>query len=551
MRTAMRALTAAALLALPVLLASAQTEVAAKDSDAIMKAMEDEMARNMARLSTPDLPAPYYMAVTVQDRESFGVTASFGGVTRRSEGRRRSADVDIRVGGHSLDQTNFVGGGFSWGRGTAASTPLDDEPDALRQALWLLADSAFKTAHESLARKKAWLEMNTVKDRPDDFTKVEAHRHLEDLKKLEVDRAAWEKKVKELSSVFREFPEIQSSSVRFSTSLSNRRFATSDGFRTRRGVTTTTISVSASTQAEDGMSLNGRTSFEGRTPSDLPPMAEMKEKIREMAGALTAKVTAPHAEEYLGPVLLEGPAAAELFRSLLISQLSRPREPLGTRGRGGTVFKNRLHRRVLPDFLTVYDDPTVEEYAGTPLLGAFPVDDDGVPSRKVTLVDKGRLRAWYMSRVPTRKIRETNGHSRRGSGGPGCVFVKSDKSVADEKLLDELRRMAKDQELTYGLRIVALESGGRGRLGAPALAYRVPVDGGVQIPIRCGAFQEITLRTLRDVILTGTEELVTNNPGGGSVVCPAVLLEEMVILKPPEEQAKRPVLRNPYFAQKR
>ncbi|MHC4472546.1 MAG: metallopeptidase TldD-related protein, partial [Planctomycetota bacterium] len=396
MTTSSRIICALVLIALPLLASPVPAEEGKGGSlDLVMMAMVEEMSRNMERLKTEELEAPYHMGVTVRDVDTLRIAASFGGVTTRNRNRTRRLSVQVRVGGHDLDQTNFSGGGWYWGSRASSATPLDDDEAALRQAIWLRTDNLFKSAHEDLARKKAWLEMNNVKDRPPDFTGVPAHRHIEDLAVLTVDEDGWESRVRTLSLKFREFPEIQTSSVSLSASATNRRFVTSDGFRTRRGVDRVSLTASATAQAEDGMPLRGQVAFSGRTVADLPGPEEMEEKVTEMATLLSEKVKAQRAEEYLGPVLLEKQAAAQLFLSLLTDQLESPREPLGSRGRGGTVFKNRLHRRVLPTFLSVYDDPTVTEHGGKPLLGSFPVDDDGVPAKRVNLVEKGKLRSWF------------------------------------------------------------------------------------------------------------------------------------------------------------
>ncbi|MFG0316559.1 MAG: metallopeptidase TldD-related protein, partial [Planctomycetota bacterium JB042] len=204
------------------------------------------------------------------------------------------------------------------------------------------------------------------------------------------------------------------------------------------------------------------------------------------------------------------------------------------------------------------------EFEGTPLLGHFMVDDDGVPAQPLTLVDEGRLRAWYMSRIPTRAIAASNGHSVGGAGGPGNVFVRSSHTLSKEALRAELLSVAKDQELPYGIRVEVMarsdvsvsgaRADGRYRNGSislspPVAAYRVYLDGREE-PIRGGEWQGVTLRSLRDIYVTGDTPTVLNAARGGfvSVVCPDLLVEEMEMKKPEEQEAKLPYLPHPSFA---
>jgi predicted Zn-dependent protease len=298
----------------------------------------------------------------------------------------------------------------------------------------------------------------------------------------------------------------------------------------------------------------------------MPPIAEMKASVEALAKGLAARIGARRAEEYIGPVLFEGEAAGEFLLQLLVDRLANPREPLGARGGGGTPFKNRLRKRVLPSFLSVVDDPSVTSFGGKQLLGAYTIDDDGFPAQKVSLVEEGRLLSWYMSRVPTREIPKTNGHSRNGVGDAGCVIVTSKQSVPEKKLREELLRNAREQELPFAVRVETISRpdlrvrgargpGGRGgtseaSLSSPIRAYWVSVEDESEEPMRGAEFQAVTLRTLRDVMMTSVERHVLNTTRRGhpiSIVSPSLLVEEMEMRKPTDEQVKAPQLKHPFF----
>src|SRR5207237_5998934 len=82
----------------------------------------------------------------------------------------------------------------------------------------------------------------------------------------------------------------------------------------------------------------------------------------------------------------------------------------------GRTFKGQIGQRILPEFLSVHDDPTARA-AGTgknrlTLNGFYRFDDEGVPARDVTLIDHGVLRDYLMSRTPITGSLQSNGHGR-------------------------------------------------------------------------------------------------------------------------------------------
>lgn len=535
------------------------------DDDSVARAMRDELARSMGELKMDQYPPPYYVAYTYEELQRFSCSASFGALSGSGFSHDWRVAVDARVGDYELDNTNFVRN-YSL-TGGAARLAAPEAPDYwnIRHRLWVATDLMYKRAIEDFAAKTAWLQRNNVPDRPADLSRADPSTHIEEQRALAIESAKFEELVKRLSARFRTAAAIQSSDVYFEGTAANSTLVNSEGSHVRQGATSARLTVVAGTQAADGMPLGDTLAFYGVTPEDLPDEPTLIAAVDELIARLTARVSGPRAEEYIGPVLLEGDAACFAMLELLIDRLSSPDEPLGYAGLG-TPFKNRLKKRVTPAFLSITDDPTVTRFADIRLLGAYAVDDDGVPAQPVTLVDEGRLKEWYMSRVPTRAIKPSNGHSRSGKGGPGCVLVKSSNTLGREQLRAELIKIAVEQELPYAIRIESIaraDVGVRGatagggfrdgtvELSAPISAYRVYQDGHEE-PIRGGEWQGVTLRTLRDIFVTGDQPHVLNVIRRGSpvsVVCPALLIEEMEMKKPEEQEARLPYLTHPSFEQ--
>lgn len=541
-----------------------------QEDDLLLRVLRDEMDRSMKRLRIEKAGPPYYLEYSVRQSDSYQVSASFGALTGQGGGRSRRLSVDLRVGDYSLDNTNFSGGGFSlqgFGRGGAGTLTVDDDYDALRHAVWLATDSSYKKAVEELEKKKAYLQENNVKDRPDDFSREEPVVALHPIQTLEMDKDRWTDTVRKLSALFRDYPVVQNSTVMFWGSAEGRWFLNNEGFRNRRGDVGFALIVMAGSQADDGMKFSDYELFAGRAEKDLPAYGAMEKAVRGLAERLTALTQAPLAEEYRGPILLEGQAAAEFFAQVLAPSLGRSHEPVGSGSSGGlNPLRERIGKRILPKFVSVVDDPTAREYNGVPLFGDGEIDDDGVKARKVTLVEKGMLKTFCMSRIPTRHVKKSNGHSRNGVGATSNLIVESDVKLGPKDLREKLIELGKDEDLKYvyvarrvanayssmfSSRSFMRGGGGDASLSPPILLYRLYVEDGREELARGTRFGKLTLRVLRDIEALGDDARAypVSQGGGevGSLVAPSVLLKEIEVLKPPQESEKPPVLKNPYF----
>ena len=588
-----RALGLLALLTLPLIAAGPFPAALAEEleDEPLYKAMADEMARSMDRLKMEGLQRPYYLEYIVRDSESATAVASFGGLTSSRSRRSRALYTDLRVGDYSLDNTNFVGDmrRFFTSRmgsgGVGRPLAIDDDYEAIRHAIWLETDQAYKDAQEGLADKQAVLKTFDIVDRPDDFMQAKPYRYVSDPLSLSVDSKKSEATARRLSAIFREFPLIQTSRVSWVAQVTNQYFISSEGSRHRWGRGTETLTVDASAQAEDGMGLADTLTFKSPIDKGLPAEEEMAAKIRTFAADLTARAGAPDPEDYTGPVLIEGDAAAEFFRGLLVRGVSNPRVPLFSDPRGSRFFgggrgslAGKVGSRVLPKTFMVVDDPTLTEWEGQPLLGSYPVDDEGVPPQKVTLVEQGTLKSVLMSRVPTEEVTGTNGHGRgtaQAAGAPGNVIIKSTEPKSRDELRQALIAMCREMDLEYGIILRRNFSaragrgpmggrrrGGRRRGGMPfgggmggaadsrLAAYRVYVEDGREEPTRGLSPEGVTEASLRDIVAAGKTEHVHHSRAfwtGSSVVVPSVLVEEMDLLRPPPQSGKKPYIKHPAF----
>jgi predicted Zn-dependent protease len=218
-----------------------------------------------------------------------------------------------------------------------------------------------------------------------------------------------------------------------------------------------------------------------------------------------------------------------------------------------------MNRPVLPRFLTVVDDPTEKRSGDKELIGSYQVDDQGVPARKVTLVQDGILKDFLMSRRPSKAQPQSNGHGRSGLPGReaaqiGNLFIKATEGKSYDDLKKALIEMCKTENLDYGILIKSIDPDGRGPLGAPVLTYKVYVSDGREELVRGAIANTLSVRSLRQIDAVGNDSFVANRLNGAqnaatpvSVVAPSVLLEEVDLKRPSFAQQKPALLSNPYF----
>jgi predicted Zn-dependent protease len=331
------------------------------------------------------------------------------------------------------------------------------------------------------------------------------------------------------------------------------------------------ILMQAEGLADDGMRQADQVTILSPALDSLPAQKDLEAAVRQLAEQVTALTRAQPARIYLGPVLLEGQAAGEFFNQLLASGLGIARRPWAEQEWATRYFQrgrllDRLGLRVISPLFDVWDDPTIAAWEGQPLIGHYAVDDQGIPARRVELIQDGILKEILMSRSPTEERAYSNGHGRGTRHDPvtaqvANLFLEPAESVPLAELKQRLRDEASAFGLDHGIlvrRIAKTPSDPEELLAPPVLVYMVDVETGEEELVRDARFEAVTLRALRDVIAASTERLVYNTQRRAtrsgremlpvSIVHPAVLLAEMELTETTAEPTKLPILPHPYFA---
>jgi hypothetical protein len=323
----------------------------------------------------------------------------------------------------------------------------------------------------------------------------------------------------------------------------NRYLVNTEGTVTREGYTAYADNVSVGTQAPDGMQLSRDNGSTATAAAGLESWPDLRKRVVDNLKNLEALRTAPlvSADDYHGPVLFSGDAAADLFAALFVPNIQAVRPEMGTTARAQGQYAASYHSRVLPDFLSVIDNPLTTTFDGHSLLGAYEVDDEGVAAQPVNVVSNGTLENYLTGRTPIRDFPESNGHGRAVVGQAaharaGVLIVKSSQPMSSVALLAKLTSMAKDE----GHDVYYVETLG-GPL-APRVLYLVHADG-TRTLVRGAVFDELDTRSLRsDILAAGDDAHVDNaiSPVPSTTIAPSLLIDDVGVKRADAAQQKLP-----------
>jgi TldD protein len=530
-----------------VLPALAQQKSSDEPDDPVLSAMRAELDRSKVQLKMDQVDAPYYIEYRIFDIDQYSAEASFGALRADVRGRFRVLRVVVRIGDYKQDSY------FGQGEGTLDFIPLDDDPLALRHQLWLATDRAYKSAAESLTAKQAQLKQLTIDQPVDDFSHADPIQSIGPLVRLEFDPEPWKKMLQDASDVYRSDPEIEFSQASLQFSAVNRYFINSEGTVIRSGQNLYEMSVASSTQAADGMSLSRDNAFNVANIKELPSAAEFVGRAAKLAATLKELRDAPIVEEeYRGPVLFSADASATVFAELVGENVLGQKPELGKNARTTGAFASSYKTRVLPDFLSVVDDPTISSYAGQSLLGHYQFDDEGVPAQRVSLIEQGNLMNYDLGRHPIRDFPTSNGHGRAriptNPPGPslGNLIVTTAQPLSSGDLKKKLIELCQQRGLEYCYRVETF-----GPRLTPRLLYRVWTKDGHEELVRGAVFGDLDTRSLRsDLLAAGGDVYVDNRPINipHSIVAPSILFDELEVKRANQNKEKLPEYPAPSIA---
>lgn len=533
----------------------------------VVQALEQELNRAMELFRQKGDPAPYFISYTVTEIQDAQIAASFGALRSSESNRSRLLDVDVRVGGYELDSTHQIRGP----RGNASSPafsfpvemPIDNDVDALRSVIWLETDRKYKAAVERFIQVKANRTIRVdEEDTSADLSREQKQSASLPLASAEINVPNWEKKLKDYSAYFKKFPEVYDGSVSLSLTATNNYFVNNEGASIQHGTSNLRLSIYAVTKADDGMDLYRFEAFDAHTADKLPADQALQSTMETMVKDLAALRRAPVVEPYTGPAILSGRASGVFFHEIFGHRIEGQRQKNENEGQ---TFTKKVNQQVLPDFISVVDDPTTPQIGGTDLNGYYTFDDDGVRAQRVTVVDKGILKNFLMSRSPIFGFESSNGHGRKAPGyrtvgRQGNLIVQATNTVSEPKLRQMLMDEAKKQGKPFGLLFKDISGGftmtGRASTQSfqvtPIMVYRVYADGRPDELVRGVDLIGTPLTSFSKIVAAGDKPEVFNGFCGAesgyvpvAAVSPSILTTQIEVQKKAKSSDRPPILPPP------
>lgn len=533
----------------------------------ILKAMKDEMSRNITRLSIENLKKPFFISYNIHDQRVFSIKSSLGAIIQSVESPLRKLDTRVIVGDYKRTQENFFsmeGGDFY---NPSGSLPIENDYDGIRRVLWKSTDNAYKKAAESYESKISALKQQKMSPEDsalNDFSAVPKLRKTLPPRTFKFEKDKWEKAAKELSIIFNKYHDIFKSEVLITFLQGDEFILNSEGTEVIFPFSLASVQVNATTQAEDGEPLNDQVLYYQLTPNDLPDIQKMKADVKQMADNIIAlRKAKPFTESYSGPVLFEGDAMGEMVSqrffggsedliSIRKQVFGNPQMLMFADQMIGKSIEDKIGKKILPDYISIKATPKRADFNGINLIGAYQIDMEGVePPDELSIIENGTLKTLLNDRTPIPKVESSNGHKRINLGGssiestiaPGVIELTSSKTIPSGDIKKKLIEIAKENNLEYAIIVRKLKSNSsgistgldeaslgsmnmrgskKGTLSKPISLYKVYVDDGREELVRNVELGAISMPALKKIKVVSDKNiafntLLTKSGGSGSM----------------------------------
>jgi TldD protein len=515
--------------------------------DKLLTILDEEIQREMKWLKTQETPT-YYLAYRVDDIFMKSVSTSFGALTDTGTSRNRILTISLRVGSPQLD--NYHNGSAHY---SAAELPSENEPLAIKQVLWNATKNLYQQAVSSFSNVKTSLATHVEEeDKSPDFSEELPNTYVEPPLKSEemkFDKQGWIQRLKRYSSVFFKDSDIYSGSGHISFQVTRKYFVSSSGDKVAQNAISSNLGFSGVIKAKDGMEMPLVKTYFAFKPEGLPSDEVILKDVDELVNDLIALKKAPVAEPYTGPALLSGRAAGVFFHEIFGHRIEGQRMKNET---DAQTFKKKVNEQVLLPSLNVYCNPELKSYDNQDLAGYYEYDDQGEKGQKVSIVEKGDLKNFLMSRTPITGFSKSNGHGRSMYGmqpvsRQSNLIAETLQPQTYEEMRKELIRLAKEQNKSYGYLFDEVVGGftttGRYSPNAfnvtPTLVYRVYTDGRPDELVRGVNLIGTPLSMFSQIVQAGGKSEIFNGVcGAESGNVPVSAISPVLLVKQIETQKK-------------
>ena len=526
----------------------------AQTDNPVISAIQKEVERNKMDLKMGEMTMPFFISYSVFDTYNYQLTASLGTINSYSELHYRRGMPTLLVGSYHRNNLNLAERRMYQ---TPSTTSLYDN-SGIPITIWRDLDGAYKTAVEQYRTKMAILQQQTQPDEEKnlpDFEQISPVVMVLDAIPVDFDRAYWENYVRKVSETAKSYPAILQSSV----SLTARNIMTytynTEGSRYAAPTVYYRLMFVANTRTDDGQELTHTLFAEHSTLTQMPDLTTFANQCKTMMENLIELKNAPLIDDaYCGPVLIEGSAVGRIFEKILYinnrlsaaPKMVQPNNMYGnTSMSGGNDFELMLNKKVISRSITVKSITGQEYYKGERLNGYYPIDAEGVvPDKELVLIENGVLRQLLNGRKPTKKIGNSNGHTRFDFNTntfrvvPGNILITSNQTFSNVELYKKLMEAAKEEDLDYAYIVRQYDNGIN-------MMYRIYIEDGREELVRGATITDDTnLKAFKRILGASDQEFIGSyGELQSTFIFPrALLFEEMDITRIPNIEFKKPYM---------
>jgi len=304
-------------------------------------------------------------------------------------------------------------------------------------------------------------------------------------------------------------PRIQNSEgAGFDTHIGTRAFVNSRGFS--GSYRTSTCGLSAVPVAKENGSMER--DYWYTSAREATRMESPEEVGRRAAERALRRLGARKVATQRVPVIFEPRTARNLLGDLFDAVNG------GAIYRQASFLAGRLGEKIGSEALTIIDDATLPG-----LFGTSPFDDEGVPSRRTVVIERGVLKSYLLNTYTARKLGlKTTGNASRGlagnaSVGPGNFYLEAG-TASEQELIAGIRQGLYITELIGASANTVTGDYSSGAAGLwienGELAY--PVSG-------------ITVAGNLTQMLLDLEQAASNLEFRASIAAPSFLIREMTV----------------------
>ena len=522
----------------------------------MMDAMKQEIQRGMDSLKIEKMLSPKFISYSISDAKALQIEAILGGIIKSEERPIKLFENRVLVGENGKTNENYIDENnmWSWSR-FGSEIPFSDDKSAIRRALWLTTDNNYKTAITNYEAKISALNQQSLTAEEKqllDFCTVTKSEIVVPYQSFQLNKPQMENLARTLSSVFKKYPNIQKSNACIYAYDAQVFFTNSEGSFAQYPMQIVAVKVVASTQSPTGEVLNDHVLWFTKNIAQLADEKTMVAEVEKMAQNLS-EITKKNAisEPYSGPILFEGQAAAEVFVQKFftnVNGLLTVRKPVVGSEQIISMAPDRvkenmleamINKKIISRDISIEALPTLNSFQNTALVGSFLADAEGVKApEKLVLVENGVLKNLLCSRIPSLKIKESNGHARAALSnggiktvtGPGVIKMTNNNkatSVDKKKLKTMLLAAAKEEDLEYAyiVRKVVSEAAGiknenaisyygaakvKKDLSNTIEVYKVKVADGSEELVSFAEIQGLSTKSFKRLLATSSEMQVYN-----------------------------------------